>query len=466
MEGMLRFYNTLTRRKEIFRTIREKEVYCYSCGPTIYGYCHIGNFRSFIFADILRKYLKYKGYKIKQVMNLTDVDDKTIKRSREQNIPLNKFTSKYKNAFFEDLEKLNIEKVEVYSEATKHINEMVALVQKLLSKGYAYKSEDGSIYYSISKFKGYGKLSRLKIKKLKAGARVKQDEYEKTNVADFVLWKAWDKDDGNVFWVTKLCKGRPGWHIECSAMSMKYLGYNFDIHTGGIDLIFPHHENEIAQSEGATGKRFVNYWLHCAHLVVDGKKMSKSLGNFYTLRDLLDKGHDAKAIRYILLSTHYRQPLNFTFNGLESAKNAVARLQEFVDKLNLVKGPDINIHKILTKVEKDFEIAMDDDLNISNTLAVLFDFIRTINKFIDKDGIGKNNAKAILRLMKEFNSVLGVIDFKAKEILPQEILLLAKKREKLRAEKNFNEADKIRDILKEKGYIIEDTEDGFRIKKI
>src|SRR3989338_8353872 len=314
----LKLYNTLTRKKEVFKPIKDKIVNLYTCGPTIYDYAHIGNFRAYICSDILKRYLKYKGFKVKHIMNITDVDDKTIKGANQQKISLKDYTKKYEKIFFEDIEALNIDKADVFPKATEHIKEMIDLVKKLLKNGIAYKSEDGSIYYDISKFKDYGKLSHTKIKELKEGARVNQDSYEKESANDFALWKAYHEEDGNIFWQTEIGKGRPGWHIECSAMSMKYLGSHFDIHAGGVDLVFPHHENEIAQSEAFTGKKFVNYWFHNEHLLVDGRKMSKSLGNYYTLRDLLTKNYNPKAIRYLLLSTHYRQQLNFLKKNLKT----------------------------------------------------------------------------------------------------------------------------------------------------
>jgi cysteinyl-tRNA synthetase len=301
MKENIKFYNTLTRHLDSFKPIEKDTVKIYSCGPTVYDYAHIGNFRSYIFSDLLRRFLKYEGYKVIHTMNLTDVDDKTIRRSNEENMSLKEYTDKYIKVFFEDLETLNIEKVEYYPRATEHINEMIELIKKLDKNGYTYEA-DGSIYFNISKFKEYGKLSKIDLSGMKSGVRIDVDEYNKEDVRDFVLWKG--KKEGEPFWETEYGAGRPGWHIECSAMSSKYLGETFDIHTGGVDLIFPHHENEIAQSECASGKKFVNYWLHCAHLIVNGEKMSKSKGNFYTLRDLLKKGYSPKAIRYLLLSTN------------------------------------------------------------------------------------------------------------------------------------------------------------------
>src|SRR3989338_1039915 len=453
----LKFFNTLARRKEIFRPLRGKNVGMYTCGPTVYDYAHIGNFRAYVWEDLLRRYLKYRGFRVKQVMNLTDVDDKTIKGSRAQGIPLQEFTEKYKKAFFEDIAKLNIERVEIYPSATEHINEMVALIRELLKKKYAYKGEDGSIYYNIKKFKNYGKLSKFKLRKLIAGKRVKQDEYEKEVASDFALWKAWDENDGDVFWETALGKGRPGWHIECSAMSMKYLGETFDIHTGGIDNMFPHHENEIAQSEAAAGKKFVKYWMHCRHLLVNGKKMSKSLGNFYALGDLKD--YDASAIRYLLLATHYRKELNFTLQGLEGAKNIVGHLNETIRRLKDANGNENkNMQKLIKNTKIKFEKAMDDDLDITKALSALSEFEKQINKAIDANELSRNNATAVIEFLKSVDSVLGVMKFESEELkLSAEVQRLIEERENARKGKDFAKADEIRAKLKEMGYALDDT---------
>lgn len=464
---MIKFFNTFTRKKEAFKPIKKNIVGMYTCGPTVYDYAHIGNLRTYIFEDLLRRYLKYKGYKVKQVMNLTDVDDKTIKKSQENNLSLDEYTKKYKTAFFEDLKILNIEKAEIYPEATKHIRQMIALIQKLLNKNYAYLANDNSIYYNIKKFKDYGKLAHINLSNLKAGARVKQDEYEKQQVNDFALWKSYDKSDGNVFWDAEFningkkqtIRGRPGWHIECSAMSMAYLGETFDIHTGGIDNIFPHHENEIAQSEAATNKKFVNYWIHDEHLIVDGKKMSKSLGNFFTLRDLLQKKYSPRAIRYLFLSTNYRKKLNFTFKSLEAAQNSIDTLDNFV-QLQTNDKMGSNIKKLIKSAKEKFENSLDDDLNISKVLAVIFDFIKEINKL----KLNSRNVKEVKALIKKFDSVLG-LNLKEKKLqLTEDIKKLIKQREKARKEKNFKTADKIRNDLLKKGIILEDTHEGVIIK--
>jgi len=463
----LKLYNTLTRKKEIFKPIKDKIVKFYTCGPTVYDFAHIGNFRAYVCSDILKRYLKYSGYKVKHVMNITDVDDKTIKGANKEGISLKNYTKKYENAFFEDIESLNIDKADVFPKATEHIKLMVVIIKKLLKNNVAYKSEDGSVYYDISKFKSYGKLSHTKVEGLKEGARVKQDSYEKEEAKDFALWKAYDKEDGNVRWKTEIGDGRPGWHIECSAMSMKYLGNHFDIHAGGVDLIFPHHENEIAQSEASTNKKFVNYWVHNEHLLVDGHKMSKSLGNFHTLRDLLDKGYHPKAIRYLLLSAHYRMQLNFTEEAVKAADNAVQRLNDFMIKLKEIKNNTNNkeIQKIIEKTKKLFEDAMDDDLNISFALSHIFEFVKEINTLMMDNKIGKNDAKKIIKTMTKFDKVLGILEEK-EERLDSELKKLIDEREKARKEKNYRKADEIRNELKEKGIILEDTKEGVRWKKV
>ncbi len=463
----LRLYNTLSRKTEAFRPISKGMASVYSCGPTVYDYAHIGNFRAYICSDILVRWLEYRGFKVTQVMNLTDVDDKTIKGSREEGVSLDEYTKRYKRAFFEDIESLNIRKADVYPEATATINEMVRIVKALMEKGYAYRGDDRSIYFSVGKFRDYGRLARIDTSGLKAGARVKQDEYEKEQANDFALWKAWDKEDGDVFWETELGKGRPGWHIECSAMSMKNLGPTFDIHTGGIDLVFPHHENEIAQSEAYTGKRFVNYWVHNEHLLVNGRKMSKSMGNFYTLRDLLEKGHNPLAIRYLLISAHYRTQLNFTEEGIKAAQNSIERLHDFMLKLSEIKEGRENqeAKKIVEKARNEFEDAMDNDLNMPDALAAVFEFVKDINKLLAGNEVGKKNASDIKEFMLSIDKVLGILET-GKEDIPEDIQELAEKRENARKEKDFKQADSIRDELKEKGYAVEDTKNGPRVKKL
>lgn len=464
---MLRFFNTLTRRRMRFVPLEKGKVKMYTCGPTVYDFAHIGNFRTFIFQDLLRRWLEYRGFKVTQVMNLTDVDDRTIKASRENGIPLGVHTKQFIDAFLEHKRKLNIQDAEYYPRATEHIEEMVAFVKKLMEKGYAYKAEDGSIYYDISKFKDYGKLSRMKLKELKAGARVKVDSYEKEQAWDFALWKAWDEADGNVFWTTEIGKGRPGWHLECSVMSMKYLGETLDIHSGGVDLIFPHHENEIAQSEAVTGKRFVNYWLHGAFLMVEGERMAKSLGNYYTVKDLLDKGYSPMGIRYLLLSTHYRQQLNFTFEGVKAAEKAVERLGVFNERLTEIDGKPVGneLKTLLKTTRKDFETALDDDLNITKALATLFDFVREVNRMIDQGKVSRKEARTVHDLMMRFDKVLALMSEEKKELLPKEIEELIQKREAARKAKDWKTADEIRQSLHEKGIILEDTTAGVKWRK-
>lgn len=464
------FYNTLTRKKQEFKPIEDSVVKIYSCGPTVYDYAHLGNFRSFIFVDLLRRFLRLKGFALKHVMNVTDVDDKTIKRSQEQGKSLQEFTEFYSEEFFKDLETLNISRPETIINATDNIGEMVALIRILLDKGVAYKAKDGCIYFSIAKFPDYGKLANLDVANLleNADKRMASDEYEKENARDFALWKSWDESDGAVFWETELGKGRPGWHIECSAMSTKNLGKTFDIHTGGVDLIFPHHTNEIAQSEAATGKKFVNFWMHNEHLLVDGKKMSKSLGNFYTLRDLLKKGIDPKAIRWLLLSTHYRQQLNFTMEAVHAAEAAVERLLEFMRNLREYNA-DIEYNEevddMIEKTSQAFVKELDDDLGMPAALSHIFDFVRDINKLMLENRLDDLNAKAVVAQMEDFDKILGVLE--EEEIaIPEEIQELAAKREKARADKDWKESDKLRDLIKEKGFFIEDAKKGTKIKKL
>lgn len=465
------FYNTINRQQEEFIPIHKNYVGLYTCGPTVYDYAHIGNLRAYVFEDLLRKTLKYLGYNVKQIMNLTDVDDKTIKNSRNSGKSLEEYTQTYKKAFFEDIDSLNIERAEVYPAATEHIDEMIEIIESLLNKGYAYKSEDGSIYFSINKFKNYGKLSKIDFQNQKPGARVLHDEYEKDSVADFALWKAWNQEDGEVYWDSPWGKGRPGWHIECSAMSMKYLGKRLDIHTGGIDNMFPHHEDEIAQSEALNDEKFVNYWLHCEHLIVNGEKMSKSKGNFYTLRDLLNKGYSSSEIRYVLISTHYRKKLNLTFEGLQSSAETLYNFNKFITRLNEVNNEaeidQAEISKVVDKYKEDFKLALCDDLNISGALAAVFSLQRETNKLFAENMINKESANLILDTFKEFNTVLGIFEFKnLKEGIPEEIIKMAEERQTARKEKNFTKADSLRDKIKEAGWQVEDTPSGPRITKL
>jgi len=465
-----KIFNTLTRKKQTFKPVSGRIVGLYTCGPTVYDFAHIGNMRAYIFYDLLKRYMQYKGFDVKHVMNITDVDDKTIKGARQQNMPLKEFTNMFTNEFFADLDMLRIRRANIYPRATEHIQDMVEMIRKLLLRGFAYRGEDGSVYFSIAKFKKYGRLSKLKIKKLKAGARVRQDEYTKEEAKDFALWKAWTEEDGDVFWLTPIGKGRPGWHIECSVMSSKYLK-NIDMHGGGVDLIFPHHENEIAQYEAATGKKFVHYWVHCAHLYVDGKKMSKSLGNFYTLRDLLDKNADPVAFRYLCLSAHYKSQLNFTFEALEKAKNTVDKFNEFLQKVEWLKDksnparPNHRLHVLIKKTKENFAKYMDDDLNTPQALAAVFHLIKKVNEAIDKQQADKKTLQAVHKFLLEINQIFDIIKHKGMAELTEEERALIEKREQLRKQKNFAEADKIRAELKERGILLEDTPQGVRWKK-
>jgi cysteinyl-tRNA synthetase len=461
----LRFYNTMTRRKEDFQPLEDNHVRMYTCGPTVYNFVHIGNLRTFIWEDLLRRYLKYRGYRVTHVMNLTDIDDKTIKGSQEEGISISEYTDKYKSAFFDDIDILNAERAEHYPAATEHIPEMVGLIRKLIDKDIAYEA-GGSLYYKIAAFPEYGKLSHMKLDGLKAGARVASDEYEKDQASDFAVWKGWDEADGDVFWETDIGKGRPGWHIECSAMSMKYLGEHFDIHTGAVDNIFPHHENEIAQSEAATGKPFANFWLHAAHLIVDGQKMAKSLGNFYTLRQVLEKGYAPLAIRYLLISTHYRMQLNFTFEGLDAARNGLERYNDFIANLADVASDTDGgeADKYIQQAKDGFVEALDDDLNISASLGVVFDFIRDINRLKAENKLSRAEADRVLETINGFDSVFG---FRKKEeaSLDDEVDAKIQARIDARKAKNWAEADRIRDELLEQGIVLEDTPTGTKWKR-
>ncbi|MBU2626154.1 MAG: cysteine--tRNA ligase [candidate division Zixibacteria bacterium] len=461
----LQFFNTLTRQKEVFEPIVDGQVKMYTCGPTVYDFAHIGNFRAYMFEDLLKRYLRYKGYKVTQIMNLTDIDDKTIRGSQKENISLDEYTARYKKAFFEDLDSLKIDRADKYPEATRHIDEMVAMIKVLLDKGYAYET-DGSIYFKISQFKNYGQLSHMDMAQLKVGARVADDEYEKEQISDFALWKGWDEADGPVFWETEIGKGRPGWHLECSAMSVKYLGNHFDIHCGGVDNIFPHHENEIAQTQAATGEKFVNYWLHNGYLLVEGRKMSKSFDNFYTLRQILDKGYTACAVRYLLMATHYRQQLNFTFDGLESAKGGIERLWDFMKLVKSISGGESNpaVDDCISRAAAKFEEALDDDLNISPALAAVFDFVRDINRLIHEKAISAADGAKVLEVMQRFDTVLGVIQ-KDEDDIDSEMEDLISKRNDARKNRDFAEADRIRDDLLARGIVLEDTAGGTKWKR-
>ncbi len=463
----LKFYNTMTRQPEEFRSLEDGHVRMYTCGPTVYNFAHIGNFRAYIFEDLLRRYLKYRGFQITQVMNLTDVDDKTIRGANEKKVLLSQYTKTYIDAFFEGLRTRNVEPAQYNPAATDHNPDMIKLIQRLFEKGVAYQSEDGSVYFSIAKYNGYGRLAHLDMSGLRAGARVVQDEYDKENLADFALWKAWDEKDGDIYWDSPWGRGRPGWHIECSAMSMRYLGESFDIHTGGVDNIFPHHEDEIAQSEAATGKPFAHTWLHCAHLVVDGKKMSKSLGNFHTLRDVLARGYSGREIRYELMATHYRQALNFTFEALDAARAALSRLDEFSQRLQgaaKAGEPETQLSAWAVPCRDKFIAALDNDLNISEALAALFDLVYAGNKALNDKSVPAGEVWAVLALLDEWDLVLGFIR-PPEEAVDAEAVKMMELRQEARKNRNWAEADRLRDELAARGWVVQDTPQGPKLKR-
>ena len=469
----MRFYNTLGRNMQDFQPIEEKVATMYTCGPTVYNYAHIGNFRAYLFEDLLRRSLEYHGYKVTQVMNLTDVDDKTIRDSRAAGLKLQDFTRKYKDAFFEDLRTLRIEPAEHYPEATTHIPEMIEMIRILFEKGFAYKSEDGSVYFSIAKFKDYGKLAKIDMEQQRSGVRINNDEYDKDSVADFALWKAWSESDGDVKWDSPWGPGRPGWHLECSAMSMKYLGRTFDIHTGGIDNMFPHHEDEIAQSEAANSCKFVNYWLHCEHLTIDKKKMSKSLGNFYTLRDLLNKGYSGKEVRWALIGTHYRSKLNFNLGLCDQARSTLKKFADFFGRLKALPQGTAGKEEaagLAADADKKFADAIGDDLNIAEALSAVFTLERAVNTALASNSFQSEAGGVILEQFRRFDRVLAVFDVDAAaseeaEDVPAGIMALAQKRIEARKAKDFKTADEIRDSLKAQGWVIIDTPQGMKVKK-
>jgi cysteinyl-tRNA synthetase len=465
--SMLKLYNTLTSRVEEFQPLNPTEARMYVCGPTVYDYAHIGNFRTFLFADLLRRYIKYKGYRLRHVMNITDVDDRIIERAVESGKSLQEFTDQYIQFFFEDFDALGAERPEEILRATDHIPEMVELIKRLGSAGHTYQSE-GSTYFRIASFEKYGRLSKMNFEGVVAGAseRIDADQYDKENVRDFVLWKA--AKPGEPFWDTELGKGRPGWHIECSAMSMKSLGETFDIHSGGVDLVFPHHENEIAQSEGATGKPFARYWVHAEFLMVEGQKMSKSLGNFFTYRDLIARGHTPRAIRYLLLSAPHHKQLNFTLEGLRGAETTVERLNDFKKRLTEMKpeaGSSPAIAELIEGSRRRFEAALDDDLNTAGALAAIHDFARETNIAMMEETIKAEDQKALLALIDRFDSVFNVFGEIRQELLDSEVQALIDERQAARAAKKFARSDEIRNQLTAMGIILEDTKDGLRWRR-
>ncbi|MCH7666805.1 MAG: cysteine--tRNA ligase [Acidobacteria bacterium] len=506
------FHNTLGRRQEPLETLQPGKVKLYTCGPTVYDHAHIGNLRTFVFEDILRRSLRYLGYEVYQVMNITDVDDKTIARAREQQLSLADYTRPFTESFFEDLRTLHIEPAEQYPRATEHVPEMIALVERLVEKGYAYESE-GSIFFRIAQDEDYGRLSGFDLDQVRQGDRVVDDEYSKEDPRDFVLWKG--AKPGEPHWDSPWGPGRPGWHLECSAMSMKYLGETFDIHCGGVDNIFPHHENEIAQSESATGKPFARHFLHAEHLIVDGEKMSKSRGNFYTLKDLLEhptKPAEPRALRYALLSVHYRKKLNFTLAGLDDAEAALRRVDQMRFALEHATekeavAVDLRVDRgggalrpAVERLENDFAAALADDLNVSKALATVFDFVRTVNKVIESGSLENGDKARVLAALASVDDVLGVLDpadwpvnrpptgppngsvdgppkapadrpvdaeaeTRDNQLSDDDIEALIQARTDARADKNFARADEIRDQLTEQGIVLEDTPQGTRWKR-
>jgi len=471
------FFNTLGRKPEPLETLETGKVKLYTCGPTVYNFAHIGNLRTFLFEDVLRRALKYLGYEVSQVMNLTDVDDKIIRGAQEAGVGLQEFTQPYIEAFFEDLDTLNMERAEVYPKATEHVAEMIALTEALVEKGFAYQAEDGSVFFRNAEDEDYGKLSGFDLQQVRQGERVASDEYDKEDARDFVLWKG--SKPGEASWDSPWGKGRPGWNLECSAMSQRYLGATFDVHCGGVDNIFPHHENEIAQSESANGAPFVRLWMHSEHLIVDGEKMSKSLGNFYTLRQLLDRGEDPRAIRYLFLSVHYRQKLNFTFESLKAAGAALRRLDVLAFRLEHAQenGPPAQgVEKATEALALGFGEALADDLNMSEALAHLFVFVKEINRLIEAGKLGEGDRQRVEAALAQVDQVLGVIDpapwaDSSEEGASQEgpsddeIQALVEARTKARADRDFAEADRLRDELVALEIILEDTPQGTRWRR-
>lgn len=465
---MLRFHNTLTNALEDFQPLDGNAVKMYICGPTVWNFAHIGNFRTFTFGDILSRYLRFKGYDLTHVMNLTDVDDRIINESAKAGQTIDEFVQPFIVAFWEDMEVIGNRRPDVAPRATEHIAEMIDIIAKLLATDKAYES-DGSIYFRISAFPDYGKLSKIKFEGNKVGGseRIDTDKYEKEDARDFALWKLVDRSDP-AGWDAPFGYGRPGWHIECSAMSMKYLGETFDIHAGGIDLQFPHHENEIAQSEGATGKLFSKYWLHGEFLKIDNEKMSKSLGNEFTLRDIIKRGFNPLAIRYLLISVPYNKQLNFTFEGLKGAETTVERLQQFrrlVGEAHTAEGSDDSVKSLIAKALTEFEEAMDDDLNTSVALASIHNLVREINGLLAKDELKSADREAVLEAVAKFDAVLGIFGAADDAMLDEDIEKLIEDRQQARRERNFKRSDEIRDLLAEKGIILEDTKDGVRWKR-
>ncbi len=492
----IELFNTLSGKVEEFQPLEDNLVRMYACGPTVYDYGHIGNFRTFVVVDTLRRFLKLSGFQLKHVMNITDVDDKIIRNAARDGVTVQEYTKKYRQAFLEDADSLNIEHPEMLVNATDHINDMAQFIAELVEKGYAYRTEDGSYYFRIAKFPEYGKLSKRDFAGMADGARVDVDEYDKDNARDFALWKS--PKPGEAFWETEIGPGRPGWHIECSTMSMEYLGDTFDIHAGGEDLIFPHHENEIAQSEAKTGKLFARFWVHSRFLLVEGEKMSKKLGNFYTVRDLVLMGHKPSSIRFLLMSVPYRKQLNFTFDGLTQAANSVERLRNFKLRLESSQFPDgknNKVEEIARKTAADMRAGLADDLNTAQALGAIFDMVRDVNAAADAGEVNKDNVPALLKVLEEFDSIFPVLKdddaakvratvewanaeglqdkvsaetaelAKAAALSDAQIEKLVAEHSQARKSRDFARSDAIRNQLAENGVILENTKDGVRWKR-
>lgn len=465
----LRFFNTYSRELEEFRPLAEdgRAVKMYTCGPTVYSYAHIGNFRAYLFEDLLQRHLELRGFKVHRVMNITDVDDKTIRGSQGAGLPLAEFTESFKRVFFEDLDALRIKRADEYPAATeeRHVAAMIAMIAILIARDLAYQAEDKSVYFRIKNFPTYGKLAHFNLDELQSTGRVKNDEYDKEHVGDFALWKAWDEADGAVAWESPWGRGRPGWHIECSAMATQLLGEQLDIHCGGVDNIFPHHEAEIAQTEGCTGKQFVRYWMHCAHLMVDGQKMAKSLGNFYTLRDVLAKGYTGREVRYALMRVHYRAQLNFTWEGMAEARQALARIDDWLARLQAKAGEENVEHRTSNAEHRTdaFADALDDDLNISAALGFLFETIRETNRALDAGALDAAAARACLDWWQEIDTVLALAGEEAS--IPPEVTALVEARAQARLAKEWRKSDELRDQIAALGWEVRDTKDGQKITR-
>jgi len=462
----MRLYNSLTRTVEEFRPRDPGRVGLYTCGPTVHDFAHIGNFRAYAWEDLLRRHLEARGLEVHHVMNITDVEDKIIRKAAVAGASLREYTDRYTAAFFEDAKTLRLLPAHVYPRATEHIPEMIELVRRLEAAGHTYLS-DGSVYYRIGSFPGYGRLAGLDPEALRAGARVDADEYEKDDPSDFVLWKA--QKPGEPAWDSPWGPGRPGWHIECSAMAMKYLGESFDLHTGGVDNKFPHHENEIAQSEGATGQPFVRHWMHCSHLVVNGEKMSKSLGNFYTLRDLLARGHEPRLIRYLLVGTHYRNQLDFSEKALEQGRAELTRIDnasERIARLATATAGQARLAPRIGEAREAYFAALDDDLNVSGAMGEVFQLVRDVNAAVDRGEASREDALAFETFLADADRVFGVLrPWQEAEAAPAEVLALLDARQAARAARNWAESDRLRDAILAAGFVIEDTKEGPQLKR-